>query len=180
MPVHESLFGEGLARVGSRLIQLTWRAQLALEYEIETLAPTGRQFSYTGEGWGLCYDGDHLWMSNGSNILTMRDAATFTQLGSIPITQQGKPVHRLNELECVGDFIYANVWQTDRIVKIEKTKGRVVGEVDARGLLPGRGPEHGVLNGIAHNPRTDTFYLTGKLWPKMFEVRFRFANKNAQ
>jgi glutamine cyclotransferase len=166
------LFGEGLALVGDRLLQLTWRAQIALEYEQSTFDQTS-QHTYSGEGWGLCFDGERLVMSDGSSDLTFRDANTFDVLGTLPVTLDGQPVQRLNELECVDGSVYANVWQTDTIVEIDATTGRVRATIDASGLLPpGERDQADVLNGIAYDPETDTFLVTGKWWPKLFEVRF--------
>ena len=170
-----ALFGEGLARVGQHLIQLTWKNEVALEYRLKDLHPTGRRFPYTGEGWGLCYDGELLWMSDGSSFLHRRSPEDFSNLGNLAVRLSGRRLFRLNELECVGDSIYANVWQSDFIVRINKRSGYVTGVLDASDLFPRRGPEHDVLNGIAFNPASGTFYLTGKLWPRMFEVRIRPA-----
>ncbi len=167
-------FGEGLARVDDRLIQLTWRENTAFVYNLETFDPLG-SFSYPTEGWGLCYDGEVLYMSDGSATLYRRNPVTFELLGQLEVTQAGKAVQRLNELECVGDSIYANIFLSSSIVKIDKRSGRVQTEIDASGLLPLSGrPNHpdAVLNGIAYDPATELFYLTGKLWPTMFEVRF--------
>lgn len=166
------LFGEGLARRGDRLVQLTYREQKAFVYGIEAFDPLG-QFSYQGEGWGLCHDGEHFIMSNGSDTLTFRDPDTFEVTGQVPVTRDGRAVRNLNELECVGNEIYANIYRTDRIVKIEKNSGRVTAEIDASGLLsPSERLRADVLNGIAHDPETGSFLITGKLWPKLFEVRF--------
>ena len=165
-------FAEGLARVDDRLIQLTWKAQRGFVYDADTFAPVGT-FRYRGEGWGLCYDGTRLIMSHGSDTLTFRDRQSFEATGSVRVTLRGQPQYDLNELECVDDVVYANVWEHDYIVRVDPTSGRVTHQIDAAGLLTrdeARGAN--VLNGIAYNPADDTFYITGKLWPKMFEVRF--------
>lgn len=170
----EDYFGEGLARVGNELIQLTWHEGVAFVYELDTFAQV-RTFRYEGEGWGLCYDGEALFMSNGSSILHRRDPATFEILDSYEVTSGGSPVRNLNELECVGDVLFANVFQSDRILQIDKASGRVLAEFDASTLEPTGGRPRdvrAVLNGIAHNPVAGTFFVTGKLWPSMFEVRF--------
>jgi glutamine cyclotransferase len=170
----EDYFGEGLARVGNELIQLTWHEEVAFVYDIETFAEV-RTLQYAGEGWGLCYDGEALFMSNGSAILHRRDPTTFEILGSYEVTSAGSPVRNLNELECVGDVVYANVFQSDRILRIDKATGRVLAEFNASSLEPvgGRPSDvRAVLNGIAFDPASGTFYVTGKLWPTMFEVRF--------
>lgn len=173
--VPPEFFAEGLALVGDTLIQLTWREQVALVYDRATFAPTAR-YSYQGEGWGLCYDGEKLYMSDGSSNLFVRDPATFELLNTIPVTLENVPVHSLNELECVGDSVYANIWLTDVIVRIDKTSGNVTGYIDAAGLLT---PEEtaalrsgATLNGIAYAPDTGHFFITGKYWPKLFEVTF--------
>jgi glutaminyl-peptide cyclotransferase len=170
----ERYFGEGLARVGSRLIQLTWQEHVAFVYDIETFEVTDT-LRYDGRGWGLCHDGDSLFMTSGGSTLYRRDPETFELLESRPITSGGRAIQEVNELECVGPYIYANVYMSDRILRIDKESGDVLAEIDASGLVPegGRPSDSGaVLNGIAYNPENDTFFLTGKLWPTMFEVRF--------
>ena len=170
--VPPAFFGEGLARIGGRLIMLTWMAERAIVYDLRTF-DTVRTFRYAGEGWGLCHDGDRLVMSNGSDTLTFRDAETFEPVGEVRVTLRGRPQERLNELECVDGEVYANVWQDDYIVRIDPTSGRVTHQIDAAGLLsPREARGDDVLNGIAYQPETGTFYITGKWWPKMFEVRF--------
>jgi len=184
--VPDEYFAEGLALVDDRLIQLTWKEETAFVYDRDTFSRLG-EFTYAGEGWGLCYDGESLYMSDGSAIITRRDPDTFAVLDQITVTYDGVPLDqlafqgnllsRLNELECVGGSLYANVWLTDAILQIDKTSGRATALIYAANLLTteehveasGRG---GVLNGIAYMPETDTFLITGKFWPKMFEVRF--------
>jgi len=169
------LFGEGLALAGGTLIQLTWREGVAPTYDLATLARTG-QFTYSGEGWGLCFDGTQLIQSDGTHRLIFRNPATFAVTPQLAVTLHGEPLTALNELECVGDSVYANLWQTDRIVEIAKLNGSVRATIDASGLLaPAERAAlgHGaILNGIAHDPAGPTFLLTGKLWPKLFRVRF--------
>ncbi len=165
-------FGEGLSLVDRRLIMLTWRAQRAFSYDRDSFELLDT-YRYRGEGWGLCYDGDRLIMSDGSDRLTFRDPVTFEPIGEQRVRLRGQPLHELNELECVEGAVYANVWQTDFIVRIDPESGRVTDYIDAAGLL--QGPDRlgaEVLNGIAWDPEADTFYITGKWWPKMFEVRF--------
>lgn len=174
--VSEEYFAEGLERVGDKLIQLTWQENTAFIYDLETFEQIG-SFAYEGEGWGICYDGTHVFVSDGSPFLTLRDPETFDPIFSGLVTIQGSPVLNLNELECVDDYIYANVWKTNYILKIDKQNGVVVAAIDASGLLSEEesaslDPGSDVLNGIAYNPQTDTFLLTGKHWPKIFEVRF--------
>lgn len=167
------LFGEGLALVDDRLIQLTWQAGVAYVYERETFEEVST-FSYEGEGWGLCYDGQALWMSDGSSTLTVRDPQSFDIQREVEVRQNGERLDNLNELACVG-YIYANVWFSDEIVAIDKESGDVEFVIDASSLLTeeeaGFLPSEAVLNGIAYNPDADLFYLTGKWWPSLFAVR---------
>jgi glutaminyl-peptide cyclotransferase len=173
------VFAEGLALVDDRLIQITWQSGEAYAYDLESFEKL-ETFSYQGEGWGLCYDGDILWMSDGSSTLTQRDPLTFEALGTVNVLVWDQPVTRLNELECVDEVIYANIWMTDFIVRIDKATGIVTGLVDGSELLTleeRQGLDSGaVLNGIAYNAEDDTFYLTGKLWPSLFEVRLEVVD----
>jgi glutamine cyclotransferase len=164
------LFGEGLTVAGPRLWQLTWTNGVAIERDPITLAQR-RQVEYQGEGWGLCYDGHQLVMSNGSDQLTFRDPVTFAPSGHVDVRQDGTPVSKLNELECGGGVVWANVFQTDDILRINPGTGAVTGVVDASGLFRTAIPGD-VLNGIAAIPGTDEFLLTGKHWPSLFRVRF--------
>ncbi|MGH3989982.1 MAG: glutaminyl-peptide cyclotransferase, partial [Pseudonocardiaceae bacterium] len=144
---------------------------LAIERDPATLAER-RRVTYQGEGWGLCHDGDRLVMSNGSDRLTFRDPVTFAPSGQVVVRLDGEPVRKLNELDCAGGVIWANIFQDDRILRINPSTGAVTGVVDASGLL-GRPPQStGVLNGIAAIPGTDEFLVTGKNWPSLFRVRF--------
>ncbi|MGH3822073.1 MAG: glutaminyl-peptide cyclotransferase [Pseudonocardiaceae bacterium] len=164
------LFGEGLTVAGDRLWQLTWTNGVAIERDPATLTQR-RHVEYQGEGWGLCYDGRQLVMSNGSDRLTFRDPVTFAPSGHVDVRLDGAPVSKLNELECAGGVVWANVYQTDRILRINPSTGAVTGVVDASGLFtPPSSVE--VLNGIAAIPGTDEFLLTGKRWPSLFRVRF--------
>lgn len=177
-------FGEGLALTDQWFIQLTWRSGQAFVYDRTTLEPLGF-FEYTGEGWGLCYDGQFLYHSDGSETITIRDPNTFGYVGQLTVTIDTISILDINELECVGDSIYANVWNTDRIVRIDKATGEVTAIIDASGLLtPEQQQEanergsNAVLNGIAYNTETESFYLTGKRWDRMFEVFFVSPNNN--
>lgn len=170
--VPKELFAEGLALVGDRLIQLTWQENRALVYDRATFNKV-KEFRYEGEGWGLCYDGKRLVMSDGSDRLTFRDPETFAPLGQVKVTLEGRPVAAINELECVDGQVWANVWLTDDILRIDPATGKVTARVDASGLLtPDERATAEVLNGIAWVPATQTFLITGKYWPKMFEVKF--------
>jgi glutamine cyclotransferase len=174
-----ALYAEGLALVDDELVQITWKDEVAIRWDVASLEATG-EHTYEGEGWGLCYDGEQLVMSDGSPTLTFRDPATFEETGTVDVTLDGEPVEELNELECVreGDGrerIYANVWHTDTIVVIDPTDGAVTAVVDAAPLrdeaaVPADDTNR-VLNGIAHDADAGTFWLTGKLWPEMYEVR---------
>lgn len=167
------VFGEGLTLVDDELVQLTWREGRALRWDAATFDPLG-EIAYMGEGWGLCDDGERLVMSDGSAALTMRDRDDFSVLDTVGVTAAGAAVPRLNELECVGGTVWANIYQTDTIVQIDPATGEVLAQVDAAGLLsPAEAAEADVLNGIAKVPGDgDTFLITGKNWPWTFEVRF--------
>jgi glutamine cyclotransferase len=166
----DEYFGEGLAAVGDRLVQLTWRSGLAFVFDRDSFAPVG-QFRYDGEGWGLCDDGSRLVMSDGTPRLTFRDRTTFAALGQVEVTDGGAPVDELNELECVGGKVLANVWHSDRIARIDPATGRVDGWLDAASLRPAGAGAEDVLNGIAYDPASDTYLLTGKRWPSLYRVR---------
>jgi glutaminyl-peptide cyclotransferase len=166
-----TLYGEGLALVGDRLLQLTWREEVMIAWDRESLIEAGR-IGYDGEGWGLCHDGEWLVMSDGTASLAMRDPETFEVVRRVTVVAESGPVTGLNELECVDGLVYANVWPTNEIVIVEPTDGAVVSTIDATALaeeVAGNGAD--VLNGIAHDPERGTFLLTGKLWPTLFEVR---------
>jgi glutaminyl-peptide cyclotransferase len=172
--IPEPYFGEGLALVGDRLIQLTWRSHVAFEWDRATFNPLGR-FHYDTEGWGLCFDGTSLYMSDGTATLYRRDPTTFAVTGTLTVRQGGRPVKNLNELECVGNNIYANVWLTDHIVRIDKANGTVTAVIDASSLrkrMPSLNNPDAVLNGIAYDPAKGRFFVTGKLWPDLFQVSF--------
>lgn len=170
MPLGDAYFGEGLTVVGDSIIVLTWRENTALVYDRDSFRLTGSH-SYDGEGWGLCHDGSRLVMSDGSDVLTFRDPETFAVTGTVAVTLDDEPVSRLNELECRGNRVYANVWLTETIVEINPATGKVTAEIDAGGLHEGAGGD-AVLNGIAWDEANNAFLITGKLWPEMFRVRF--------
>jgi glutaminyl-peptide cyclotransferase len=168
----DSVFGEGLSRVGDRLVQLTWRAGRAWVYDLETFRLVD-EMAYETEGWGLCYDGAWLWLSDGTHRLIKHDAQTFDRLGELEVTSGGRPQSRLNELECAEGWIYANIYGSDDIVQIDPLTGEVTAIIDASGLLtPAERLNTDVLNGIAYDPSKEVFYLTGKYWPRLFEVVF--------
>ncbi|MFG2296061.1 glutaminyl-peptide cyclotransferase [Streptomyces sp. NPDC048603] len=167
-------FGEGITVTGGRLWQLTWRDGIAFERDATTLAER-RRVPYEGEGWGLCAQPGRLVMSNGSATLVFRDPETFAAEGSVTVTEDGRPLERLNELECAADgSVYANVFPTDRLVRIDPASGAVTATIDASGLIgpAERAAGADVLNGIAQVPGTGEFLLTGKNWPRTFRVVF--------
>lgn len=165
-------FGEGLVDWDGNLISLTWRAGTAFIFDEEDFARTG-EFSYTGEGWGLTRDDSRLIMSDGSDTLRFLDPETFEQIGSLNVTAQGQPVTRLNELEWIDGEIWANVWQTNAIVRIDPDTGKVTGVINLTGLdaEAGMAPSRDfVLNGIAWDETTGRIFVTGKYWPALFEI----------
>jgi glutaminyl-peptide cyclotransferase len=166
------VFAEGLALVGNTLVQLTWQSGKALLYDARTFARAG-EFTYRGEGWGLCTAGSELVMSDGSANLTFRRARDFSIVRTVGVTMDGQRLDQLNELECVGSDVYANVWMRDLIVRIDSKSGRVTERIDAPNLLsPLERQGADVMNGIAYDPSDRTFLITGKLWPKLFRVKF--------
>jgi glutaminyl-peptide cyclotransferase len=165
-------FGEGITVFGNRIFQLTWQAQVGFVYGRSTFRPLGR-FRYSGEGWGLTNNGKQIYMSDGSAQIRHLDPATLRELKRITVHDGSRAIPMLNELECVGGEIYANIWQTDRIVRFRPSDGAVTGWIDASGLLTAddqREPVN-VLNGIAYDAAGKRLFLTGKLWPKLFEVQ---------
>ena len=171
VPVPGDYFAEGITVVGERIWQLTWRDGVAVEWDAGTLTPV-REVPVSGEGWGLCHDGSRLIRSDGTNRLSFHDPDDLTQTGGVDVSADGQALNGLNELECVDGRVWANVWPSDKIVRIDPVTGSVDLVVDAAGLrargIPA-GAAH-VLNGIAHVQGAE-FLLTGKDWPKMFLVR---------
>jgi len=164
-------FAEGLTGWGSDLIQLTYQTQTGFVYDRATLKLKS-SFPYTGEGWGLTHDGKRLIMSDGTSTLRFLDPNSFRETGRIVVRDRGQPVRDLNELEYVKGEVFANVWQTDYVARIDPASGKVNGYIDLRGLLTDREREStDVLNGIAYDEAGDRLFITGKLWPRVFEVR---------
>jgi len=169
--VPREYFAEGLAMVGDRLIQLTWQSKKGFIYDRESFGLLG-DFPYSTEGWGLAYDGSSLILSDGSSRLFFLDPDTFDLRRSVSVTLDGRPLDRLNELEWIKGEVWANVWLTDTIVRINPDSGQVTGVLDMTGLLGStpRDPDD-VLNGIAYDADTDRTFVSGKRWPLVFEIR---------
>ncbi len=170
--VPSQYFAEGLALFNNKLYQLTWITNKGFVYDLDSFGSTGI-FNYTDEGWGLTHDGHSLIMSDGSNRIRYLDPETFQVQRTITVLDNGAAVRQLNELEYIKGEIFANIWQTDRIARIDPQTGRVTGWLNLAGLLS---PEDrtrpvDVLNGIAYDEAGDRLFVTGKLWPKLFEIR---------
>jgi glutamine cyclotransferase len=164
-------FGEGVAVFEDRVFQLTWQSGVAFVYDRETLRLL-RTFTYPTEGWGLTHDGRWLIMSDGSSTLRFVDPGTFAVVRRLRVTSRGRQVRPLNDLEFVDGFVYANVWRSDRVARIDAASGHVTAWLDLSGLLtaPDRERPVDVLNGLAHDPRSGRLFVTGKLWPKIFAI----------
>lgn len=172
--IHElpkKYFGEGITIYGDRIIQLTWRSNIGFVYDKESFRQID-EFSYPTEGWGITHDGDRLILSDGTATLYFMDPDSFEITGQIDVRDDDGSVALLNELEYVLGEVYANVWQTDTIVRIDPQTGRVIGWIDLAGLLDSEESEEpvDVLNGIAYDPSDDRLFVTGKLWPSLFEI----------
>jgi glutaminyl-peptide cyclotransferase len=165
-------FGEGLTDWQSQLIQLTWRSHLGFVYDTFSFR-TLRTFTYPWEGWGFPHDSRHLILSDGTSVLHLLDPTTFKPVGKIQVTADGQPVLNLNELEYIHGEIYANIWETNRIARISPATGKVIAWIDLSGLRPPSVEQNGnaVLNGIAYDSQHDRLYVTGKLWPNLYEIK---------
>jgi glutamine cyclotransferase len=166
-------FGEGLTEIGGRVVTLTWNNGVGFVWNAADLSQTS-QFAYAGEGWGLTHDGARLILSDGSPALRFFDPETFAETGRVPVTLNGRPVRQLNELEWIDGEVWANVWQTNYIVRIDPASGHVVGIIDLSGLLPAgavKDPNDDVLNGIAWDEKNRRLFVTGKNWPSLFEIK---------
>jgi glutaminyl-peptide cyclotransferase len=165
-------FGEGITLYQNKIVQLTWQSHVGFVYE-KTSFKLQREFHYPMEGWGVTYDGSRLIVSDGTSILRFLNPETFEEIGRLQVSDNNGPVSWLNELEFVRGEIYANVWQTDRIAKISPQTGQVVGWIELRGLLARRDLTRpvDVLNGIAYDSKRGRLFVTGKWWPKLFEIR---------
>jgi glutamine cyclotransferase len=165
-------FGEGLALVDSRLIQLTWQSHKGFVYDLNSFRQL-QEFAYDTEGWGLTYDGKNLILSDGSSDLFYLDPQTLKRVRKLAVTMNGKPISELNELEFIDGEIWANVWQTDLIVRIDPSTGHVVSFLNLKGILApsDKTGREDVLNGIAYDAEKKRIFVTGKLWPRIFEIR---------
>ena len=164
------LFGEGITVFGDRIMQLTWQSNIGFVYDKESFEVLD-QFSYPTEGWGITHDGEHLIMSDGTADLHFLDPDTFAEVDRITVRDDGDLVTRLNELEYIGGRVYANIWQTDRIARIDPGTGQVIDWIDLTGLLTAEERQGtNVLNGIAFDAANNRLFVTGKLWPKLFEI----------
>jgi glutaminyl-peptide cyclotransferase len=169
--VPEPYFGEGILIWKDRLLELTWQGQFGFIYDLATFTPKG-EFQYPGEGWGLTHDGKRIIMSDGTAELRFWDLETLKELGRITVRADGQPVVKLNELEWIKGEVYANVWETDRIARIDPSNGKVVGWIDLAGILsPPETDPGSVLNGIAYDAKGGRLFVTGKHWPKLFEIK---------
>jgi glutaminyl-peptide cyclotransferase len=170
-----ALFGEGIVDWGNELIGLTWRNHVGFVADFTSFALL-RQFSYEGEGWALTHNDAEIFMSDGTAALRVLDPATLAEKRRISVTAEGQPVDQLNELEWVKGEIFANIWQSDRIARIDPKTGHVIGWIDLTGLLASQGAITGhpdVLNGIAYDSVRQRLFVTGKLWPWLFEIRLK-------
>jgi glutaminyl-peptide cyclotransferase len=175
-------FGEGIVNWNGHLISLTWKSHIGFVFDLATFK-LQRQFHYAGEGWALTQDGKQIIMSDGTSELRLLDPSTLKETRRIQVTLDGKPIRNVNELEWVKGEIYANVWQTNWIIRIDPGSGHVVGLIDLAGLLSPADRVAGgtdVLNGIAYDATGDRLFVTGKNWPKLFEIRLRKSHEVAQ
>lgn len=169
----DEYFGEGLTVIGDRIVTLTWKNGKAFVWDADDLEPRG-EHTYEGEGWGLTHDSTRLIMSDGTAALRFLDPVTLEETGRVPVTLQGRPVTQINELEWVEGEVFANLWQTDFIIRINPTTGEITGIIDLTELMPDRSgldPTDAVLNGIAWDPVGRRLFVTGKNWPTLFEIR---------
>ena len=172
-------FAEGLTDWEDTLVQLTWQEETGFVYHQDDFSLLKR-FTYPTEGWGLTQDGEKLIMSDGTDRLFFLDPETYQVLESLRVTWEGEPVQRINELEFIQGEVFANIWQTDDIIRINPHSGKVMGWIDMRGILPSesKNQQTDVLNGIAYDPEEDRLFITGKFWPSLFEVRLIPVDKD--
>lgn len=171
-PLSRNVFGEGVALAGDKLYQLTWQSHIGYVYDRDTFKLI-REFNYPNEGWGLTYNGQYLIQSDGTDVLTYLDLQSMQAIGHCKVTMNGAPLQNLNELEWIDGEIWANVWQKDIIVRIDPASGQVKSYLDLTGLLPpsARTGNEDVLNGIAYDEKGKRLFITGKQWPRLFEIK---------
>jgi glutamine cyclotransferase len=171
LPLADLYFGEGIAVLADDIYQLTWKSGIGLVYDKDSFGLL-RVFTYPGEGWGLTHDGQRLVMSDGTPALRFLDPETLQETGQVKVSYEGRPVWALNELEYVKGEIYANIWKTNTIARIDPKTGKVIGLIDLEGLLEPQGYDGpvDVLNGIAYDAKGNRLFVTGKLWPMLFEI----------
>ncbi len=181
VPLPSEYFGEGIALLGDRIFQLTWRSKRGFIYDAASFERVG-EFRYDTEGWGLTSDGTHLIMSDGSANLFFLDSRSQEVVRTVRVHEDGDDIDDLNELEYIGNLVYANVWHSDIVFEIDPVSGAVVGHIDFSDLLAGERPRssEAVLNGIAYSPDNGHLYVTGKLWPKLFEIRLTSGDLGAR
>jgi glutamine cyclotransferase len=177
----KEVFGEGSTAVGENILGLTWQSKTGYVFDAKTFAMKAK-FPYEGEGWGLASDAKHVYMSDGSASIRVLDPGTLKEVRRVQVTADGKPIDSLNELEIVDGELYANVWGTDVIARIDPASGKVTGWIDLTNLLPrekrGTSSADAVLNGIAYDGKHRKLYVTGKFWPKLFEIELvRFEGR---
>lgn len=179
VPLSGEYFGEGITVLNGRILQLTWKHGQGFIYDKQTLKRSGT-FAYPGEGWGLTNDGKQVFMSDGSAQIRVWDPTTLKELRRLTVNNAGRPIDQINELEYINGEIYANVWQTDSILRISPTDGRVLGIIDLSPLSAAtlkEAPDADVLNGIAYDALNKRLFVTGKLWPKIYEIQVVPATK---
>jgi glutamine cyclotransferase len=171
LPLDPAYFGEGLTLFNGKLIQLTWQSHMGFVYDLQCFC-LERTFTYDGEGWGLTHDDRSLIMSDGTEAIRFLDPETFAVVRTVSVADHGQPLTNINELEYVHGEIYANIWLTNRIVRIDPASGAILGWIDLTGLLPDadRSPSVNELNGIAYDDATDRLFVTGKNWPEIFQI----------
>ncbi len=171
--VAPKVFGEGIVAFSNVLYELTWKSGIAFTYDLATFTPRPQTFHYAGEGWGMTTDGESLIMSDGTARLRFLDPKTFAVRRTLDVHDGASPVSQLNELEWVKGELLANIWQSEQIVRIDPKTGAVTGWIDLTGILPAteRTGREDVMNGIAYDAAQDKLYVTGKYWPKLFEIR---------
>lgn len=176
VPIPPGQFGEGIVNWGDQIISVTWRGQIGYRWDLATLRQIG-EWVYLGEGWGLTQNGSEIIMSDGSATLRFLDPATLAERRRIAVTNAGEPLDQLNELEWVNGEIFANIWQTPRIARIDPATGRVTGIIDLTALAAQNGDNtDSVLNGIAYDAQGDRLFVTGKYWPRLYEIDLVRAN----